>query len=210
VSVEGELMYVYDESTMPNAQPQQMKAFVVERGNDTRIVSATSGAYPRQHKAGAPATVVDLTNIYVHAKMMIVDDVFLGLGSANLNHRGLFYDGEINCFTIPEALRTSPRNPAFALRQRLWAEMMDLPAAMAASLLSDPIAAAKLFGRSPFAGNRFTPLDAQPYHLMASFTSSDTWVSNGLQALGFGIIAANIPALFAQVVDPSSRTETDP
>ena len=54
-------------------------------------------AFPRAHRKGAAATVIDLTGIYVHAKMIIVDDVFVGIGSANLDRRGLFYDGEINC-----------------------------------------------------------------------------------------------------------------
>jgi hypothetical protein len=140
--------------------------------------------------------------------MMIVDDVFLGLGSANLNHRGLFYDGEINCFTIPDGLRASPRNPALLLRRQLWAEMLDLPADMAAPLLTDPIAAAKLFDRSPFAGNRFVPLDAQPPHLMLGYTTSDGALGDIIQGLGFAIVAANWPTLFAQVIDPSSRVET--
>jgi phosphatidylserine/phosphatidylglycerophosphate/cardiolipin synthase-like enzyme len=213
VSIEGELIYVYDESGAPNPEPDSMKAFLCERGDTTHLISggaSPSGAFPRAHKRGASATAVDLSNIYVHAKMMIVDDVFLGLGSANLNHRGLFYDGEVNCFTIPDALRASPRNPSLMLRRQLWAEMLDLPAEMVAPLLSDPVAAAKLFDRSPFAGNRFTPLDAQPPNLMLGYTTADGAVSDIIQGLGFTIVAANWPALFTQVVDPSSRTETGP
>ena len=48
--------------------------------------------------------MVDFSSIYVHAKLMVVDDVFLSLGSANLDRRGFFYDGEINAFTIPAAV----------------------------------------------------------------------------------------------------------
>jgi phosphatidylserine/phosphatidylglycerophosphate/cardiolipin synthase-like enzyme len=213
VSVDGELMYAYDESSEPNPDSEHMKVFLCQRGDSTRIVAGSgpgAGAFPRAHKAGAAATAVDLSQIYVHAKMMIVDDVFLGIGSANLNHRGLFYDGEVNCFTIPGALRGDPRNPAYQLRRALWAEMMDLPAAMIAPLLGDPIAAVELFDRSPFVGNRFTPLAAQPPVLMRGYTTGDGAIADILQGLGFTVLAANFSTIFEQITDPSSRVEQAP
>lgn len=213
VSIEGELIYVYDESTAPNPDSDHMKAFLAERGDTTNIVaggSAPAGAFPRAHKAGAAATAVDLSNIYVHAKMMIVDDVFVGIGSANLNRRGLFYDGEISCFTIAEGLRTSTRNPALALRRQLWAEMFDLPADLTAPLLTDPMSAARLFARSPFAGNRHMPLDAQPPKLMLTYAPGDGAVADVLTGIGFVVAAANWPTIFTQVVDPTSRTVSAP
>jgi phosphatidylserine/phosphatidylglycerophosphate/cardiolipin synthase-like enzyme len=213
VSIEGELIYVYDESGAPNPDSEHMKAFLADRGDATRIVSggaASAGAYPRAHKAGAAATAVDLSNIYVHAKMMIVDDVFVGIGSANLNRRGLFYDGEISCFVVAEGLRTSTRNSALMLRRQLWAEMFDLPAELAAPLLTDPIAAAGLFGRSPFAGNRHVPLDAQPPNLMLSYAPGDGAVADVLTGLGYIIQASNWSTIFTQVVDPTSRTVNAP
>jgi hypothetical protein len=36
------------------------------------------------------------TDIDVHAKMLIVDDVFLSVGSCNKNNRGVVYEGELN------------------------------------------------------------------------------------------------------------------
>jgi len=213
VSIEGELIYVYDESTAPNPDSEHMKAFLADRGDATRIVaggSSPAGAFPRIHKAGAPATAVDLSNIYVHAKMMIVDDVFVGIGSANLNRRGLFYDGEISCFTIAEGLRTSPRNPALALRRQLWAEMFDLPGDLVAPLLTDPIAAARLFGRSPFAGHRHMPLDAQPPNLMLSYAPGDGAVADVLTGLGYTFTAPDWRTIFTQVIDPTSRTVSAP
>jgi phosphatidylserine/phosphatidylglycerophosphate/cardiolipin synthase-like enzyme len=212
VAVEGELIYVYDESSATVVSPGT-RAFVCERGSATAIAAGGSsprGAFPRAHARGAPATAVDLTGIYVHAKLMLVDDVFLSIGSANLDNRGAFYDGEANCFTIPEGLRLSPRNPALELRRQIWAEMLDLPAQMLAPLLTDPVAAGPLFDRSPFTGNRYTRIDAHPPHLMLSFTSGDGALSNVLQTIGFTVQAANVPELFAQIVDPHSRTEPSP
>jgi phosphatidylserine/phosphatidylglycerophosphate/cardiolipin synthase-like enzyme len=58
--------------------------------------------------------------IYVHAKVGIVDDAWLTLGSANLNEHSLFNDTEMNLVS---------HNPALALetRLRLWAEHLELP-----------------------------------------------------------------------------------
>jgi phosphatidylserine/phosphatidylglycerophosphate/cardiolipin synthase-like enzyme len=58
--------------------------------------------------------------IYVHAKIGIVDDRWLTLGSANLNEHSLFNDTEMNVVTCdPELAR--------ATRVRLWAEHLERP-----------------------------------------------------------------------------------
>ncbi|HEX6491588.1 MAG TPA: phospholipase D-like domain-containing protein [Gaiellaceae bacterium] len=58
--------------------------------------------------------------VYVHAKIGIVDDRWLTLGSANLNEHSLFNDTEVNLVSCePELAR--------GLRERLWAEHLELP-----------------------------------------------------------------------------------
>jgi phosphatidylserine/phosphatidylglycerophosphate/cardiolipin synthase-like enzyme len=57
--------------------------------------------------------------VYVHAKIGIVDDVWLTLGSANLNEHSLFNDTEMNLVTHDPAL-------ARDTRLRLWAEHLEL------------------------------------------------------------------------------------
>jgi phosphatidylserine/phosphatidylglycerophosphate/cardiolipin synthase-like enzyme len=59
--------------------------------------------------------------IYVHAKIAIVDDRWLTLGSANLNEHSLFNDTEMNVVAHDGAL-------ARQTRQRLWAEHLELAA----------------------------------------------------------------------------------
>ena len=123
-------MYVVNESGAPNPDPQNATVFEVVRGGETRLVRGGAtplGARARAHPAGAAATVVDVTSIYVHAKSTIIDDVFLGIGSANINRRGHYHDGEITLYSVPQRLKTSRANPVAALRRRLWAEMLDLP-----------------------------------------------------------------------------------
>ena len=213
LAVEGELMYVNDEAVAAASPPAPAGStrFAVVRGDSTRLIkggAAPQGASPREHEAGAAATVVDLANIYVHAKMMIVDDVFLSVGSANINRRGLFHDGEINVFSVPERLKGEPANPVRDLRLRLWAEMLDLPERLVAPLLTDPAAAAALFDRSPLLGNRYTDIAAYPEHVMLGVNGGDGIVSTVLQfAVGAPLIAINHEKLFYGVVDPTSGLE---
>jgi phosphatidylserine/phosphatidylglycerophosphate/cardiolipin synthase-like enzyme len=59
-----------------------------------------------------------LDRVYVHAKVGIVDDRWLTIGSANLNAHSLFNDSEMNVVTCDPGL-------ARATRLRLWAEHLD-------------------------------------------------------------------------------------
>jgi phosphatidylserine/phosphatidylglycerophosphate/cardiolipin synthase-like enzyme len=58
--------------------------------------------------------------VYVHAKIGIVDDAWLTLGSANLNEHSLFNDTEANVVACDPRL-------ARATRLRLWSEHLQLP-----------------------------------------------------------------------------------
>ena len=62
------------------------------------------------------------TAVYVHAKIGIVDDRWLTLGSANLNEHSLFNDTEVNIVTADPAV-------ARATRIALWAEHLEVDAA---------------------------------------------------------------------------------
>lgn len=48
-------------------------------------------------------------DIFVHSKMLIVDDVFMSVGSANKNNRGLVYEYELNAAVHDEAFVTAAR-----------------------------------------------------------------------------------------------------
>jgi phosphatidylserine/phosphatidylglycerophosphate/cardiolipin synthase-like enzyme len=60
------------------------------------------------------------SRLYVHAKIGIVDDRWLTLGSANLNDHSLFNDTELNVCTCDPGL-------ARQTRLRLWSEHLELP-----------------------------------------------------------------------------------
>jgi hypothetical protein len=88
---------------------------------------------------------------------MMVDDVFVGIGSMNLNRRGFYHDGEMVASALSAKLTAARDNPARKLRVALWAEHLGIDPAMGDALLGDPMAAFELFRRSRYQGNRFTP-----------------------------------------------------
>jgi phosphatidylserine/phosphatidylglycerophosphate/cardiolipin synthase-like enzyme len=54
--------------------------------------------------------------IYIHSKLLLVDDSFFSLGSANLNQRSMAVDSEIN-------LATNDASRAKDLRQKIWGKL---------------------------------------------------------------------------------------
>ncbi len=60
--------------------------------------------------------------VYIHAKVGIVDDQWMTIGSANLNEHSLFNDTEMNIVTHDAALIAKTRH-------RLWAEHLERPIA---------------------------------------------------------------------------------
>lgn len=105
--------------------------------------------------------------IYVHAKLMIVDDCYVSIGSANFNGRSLTNDTEIEIGIVDETTVTisiagvpDQKVCKFAhdLRKKLWAENFQQPE----SQLQDPIAAlSRLWPAAPPA----THQRAHPHHV---------------------------------------------
>src|SRR3546814_12478362 len=60
--------------------------------------------------------------IYVHAKIMIVDDVILRVGSSNMNNRSLGLDSECDVTIEAGATNATNRRTIAAIRTRLMAE----------------------------------------------------------------------------------------
>jgi phosphatidylserine/phosphatidylglycerophosphate/cardiolipin synthase-like enzyme len=79
-------------------------AVLIEADRHQRLLVGTIGPPGRHHPA-----------VYVHAKVAVVDDGWLTLGSANLNEHSLFNDTEVNVVTDDAALARS-------VRERLWSE----------------------------------------------------------------------------------------
>lgn len=70
--------------------------------------------YLKRQKASFSSLAADrYREIYIHSKLLLIDDGFFTLGSANLNQRSMASDSEINVAT------DSPKAAA-ALRKRVW------------------------------------------------------------------------------------------
>ena len=101
----------------------------VSRGQVAALIHADDGnarflacsVYARAGKLRDP--------IYVHAKVAVVDDRWLTIGSANLNEHSLFNDSEMNVVTRDAEL-------ARDTRIRLWSEHLERPAE---DLQGDPV-----------------------------------------------------------------------
>jgi phosphatidylserine/phosphatidylglycerophosphate/cardiolipin synthase-like enzyme len=101
----------------------------IGRANFTEILRRAGGdrvaVYDLENEAGTP--------IYVHAKVCVIDDLWLVVGSDNLNRRSWTHDSEISCSVIdttrddrvpvdPGGLGDGARLLARETRLRLWRE----------------------------------------------------------------------------------------
>jgi phosphatidylserine/phosphatidylglycerophosphate/cardiolipin synthase-like enzyme len=114
------------------------------RGQLGRLIDADSdGVVGNSRLVAATITTHDgdaSAPVYVHAKLGIVDDAWMTIGSANLNEHSLFNDTEVN-------VATDDRELIRATRLRLWSEHLrrpveelDRPAAEVVDGLWRPIA----------------------------------------------------------------------
>ena len=88
----------------------QVAALIDADEGDDRFLACT--VYAREGK------LRDI--VYVHAKVGIIDDRWLTVGSANLNAHSLLHDTEMNVVTHDEAVARSTR-------LRLWSEHLERP-----------------------------------------------------------------------------------
>jgi phosphatidylserine/phosphatidylglycerophosphate/cardiolipin synthase-like enzyme len=107
----------------------------------TAVGGRRVAVYDLENEAGRP--------VYVHAKAIVVDDVWAMVGSANLNRRSWTHDSEVACAVLDA--RRDPRDPADPgglgdgarifprqLRLRLWREHLGQETAGDARML-DPV-----------------------------------------------------------------------
>jgi phosphatidylserine/phosphatidylglycerophosphate/cardiolipin synthase-like enzyme len=109
----------------PSRYAQERAIDVVKAAGGDRV-----GVYDLHNESGFP--------IYVHAKVCIIDDVWVTVGSDNLNRRSWTHDSELSCAVLDEELdERAPLDPGglgdgsrrFArdLRLKLWAEHLGRP-----------------------------------------------------------------------------------
>ncbi|WP_415906622.1 phospholipase D-like domain-containing protein [Neptuniibacter sp. QD72_48] len=102
---------VVDELDVDN--PQQ--AFELQNNDGLNVHIATLESCTRNQPKGYPTLY---TPIYVHSKLLLVDDVYFLLGSCNINKRSMELDTELAIATPTPALAKHARN-------HLWGEHAD-------------------------------------------------------------------------------------
>ena len=204
--VEGELILFHAEEGPPTGPYSDHQKYLITRtyGN------MGWGANPVAHDEGAPVLARPRSGIYVHAKLMIVDDVFLFAGSTNINRRGFYHDGEMNSFSIPQHLHGDPANPARVLRSRLMAEHAGITPEMGLSLFADPFAVIPFLSRSWYQGAHRAPMEFfdDPAPLGIPIKTSDSRADAILKVTMASVYELERVNAWKMVVDP--LTESSP
>ncbi|WP_293676429.1 hypothetical protein [uncultured Phenylobacterium sp.] len=216
VTLGTEAMYV--RNAVPESRTETEVELRVDRADATNLFDNAKGTKRSAHKKGAAVCCGIFPGIYVHTKMMLVDDAFAAIGSANLNRRGFFSDGECHLFALREALGHGDDNWIRALRKTLWSEVCGVPEAYGDVAFDDPVANLKLFDRRFVTGGRFVPYKAQPFQtemeVQAAFNASTSkfggigFIAGVGRALLEAAVGTQVDAIFDSVIDPSSKVVT--
>jgi phosphatidylserine/phosphatidylglycerophosphate/cardiolipin synthase-like enzyme len=103
------------------------------------------------------------TPIYVHAKIMIVDDMILRIGSANMNNRSMGLDTECDVFIDAERPGNGHAVPAISrVRHRLLAEHCGIDCDKVASLLEQHGSMSAMIDALEMPGKRLAPFVLRP------------------------------------------------
>ena len=101
--------------------------------------------------------------IYVHAKLMIVDDEIIRVGSANMNNRSMGLDSEADVFIDAARPGNGHAAPAIAsLRRRLLAEHCGIGETEMAALLDKHGTMAAAIAAAPKVGKHLAPFVLRP------------------------------------------------
>ncbi|MBK7072363.1 MAG: hypothetical protein IPH44_08655 [Myxococcales bacterium] len=136
----------------------------------------------------------DGTPVYVHAKTVLVDDLWASIGSANMSRRSATLDSEITAATIDTRLHSGRHRFAHELRVRLMAEHLRvLPEER--GLLEDPSDAFRLL-KATLAGQR-------PWVRRGLLAYTPLLTQYGTQPPDFD---AYLPDALAAGMDPDGRS----
>jgi phosphatidylserine/phosphatidylglycerophosphate/cardiolipin synthase-like enzyme len=95
--------------------------------------------YTRTAGHQQPCVRANAPHLYVHAKMAVIDDELMLIGSANCNNRGWETDSELVIASFEDDGGTSAA--AGRLRMALWAHHLDVPP----SAVADPVNSRQLW-----------------------------------------------------------------
>ena len=90
----------------------------MQRTGENRLKpnSASRCARRTLHTCASDGKQFNFREIYIHSKLLLIDDTYFTLGSANLNLRSMAVDSEINVSTVDPVCATD-------LRKRIWGQL---------------------------------------------------------------------------------------
>ncbi len=138
-------------------QPESADGWLEQKAMDgarVRLVRALTEKDVRHRFSIMTPASADGTPVYVHAKLLIVDDLILRVGSANMNNRSLGLDSECDLVLKAEAEGDLVSQSIFKLRAALLAEHCGLNPALVEARLARGMSMADLVAErregSPF------------------------------------------------------------
>lgn len=136
------------------------------------------------------------SEIYLHAKHMIVDDVWMIISSSNLSRRGMTYETEMGVAISDAEVEDGVRKSVRDHRIRLWAEHLRLDRSHYHRLL-DPLAGAELLRQSIDNSNMpLIPFETENDHIEFHYPSENHTSQHDL--------------VYEFLGDPDGRLATDP
>ncbi|HYP26765.1 MAG TPA: phospholipase D-like domain-containing protein [Blastocatellia bacterium] len=141
-----------------------------------------------QHPSGS--------EIYLHAKHMIVDDIWMVISSSNFSRRGMTYETEMGVTISDAEVEDGVRKSVRDHRIRLWAEHLRLDRSQWYRLL-DPIAGAELLRRAVDNPNLpLIPFEMENDQIEFSYPAENH--------------SADHELVYKFLADPDGRLATDP
>lgn len=141
---------------------------------------------------------------YVHAKNMVVDDIWASIGSSNTGYRSLTYDSELNCDVVDGQIVRGARRYARNLRVELWREHLRLGPG-GGPLVLDPRRGFEML-RAAAEGNLARPHAIEPY--------DPAYIGDDLTAPGapppYDPANPNHEIVRTHLIDPDGRNPDDP
>ena len=143
-------------------QPETADGWLEQQAMDgarVRLVRALAEKDISNRFSLMTAQAADGTPIYVHAKLLIVDDLVLRVGSANMNNRSLGLDSECDLVLKAQTEGDLTAQAIFKLRAKLLAEHCGLNPALVEARLARGCTMADIASAAQAEGPRLMRLD---------------------------------------------------
>lgn len=119
------------------------------------------------------ASAADDTPVYIHAKLLIVDDLVLRVGSANMNNRSLGLDSECDLVLKAQAEGDLISQSIFKLRAALLAEHCGLNPALVEARLARGVSMADVVAERHEGAPFVAPLELPPLGPLEEFIADN-------------------------------------